>query len=106
MFSKVKVCKVVLIIESLTLKRNVPIRRHAVPVLDEPDNPFDEIPEEEKDDEHLLLLLDMNGLMPDSPVRNPSTLAGEYHPYCCHCVESLEGNESVVDNLCHSRFSC
>ena len=96
MFSKVKVCKVVLIIESLTLKRNVPICRHAVPVLDEPDNPFDEIPEEEKDDEHLLLL-------PDSPVGNPSILAGEYHPYCCHCVESLEGNESVVDNLCHSR---
>lgn len=80
----------------LPLERDVLIGCHGIAILNEPDKPLDEIPQEEKDDKHLLLLLDMNGLMPDSPVGYIGILAGEYHPYCCHCAESLEGNDVVI----------
>ena len=65
MTALVEVAHIKLILIRLTLKRDIPVCLAGVPVLEQAEEVFDAVPNEEREYHHLLLLLAMNIFMVD-----------------------------------------
>lgn len=100
--SSLTVRKVGLIIISLPLKGNGTISMMAVSEDNQPDKPFDEIPQVEKYIKHFLHLLGMYLLVIEGHVTNRSVSSCEENPEEVHVTETSRGNDFILDNL-HTR---
>lgn len=74
----------------------------AVSEDNQPDKPFDEIPQVEKYVEHFLHLLGMYLLMIERYVTNLLVSSSEENPEEVHVTETSRGNNFILDNL-HTR---
>lgn len=97
-----KVREVFLIGISLLLKRNGTISLMAVSEDNQPDKPFDEIPQIEKYIKHFLHLLGVYLLMIERYVTDWSVSSCEENPEEVHISETSRGNNFILDNL-HTR---
>ena len=89
---------------SLLLEADVSISLVKVPIDSEPDNPLDNVPDEEQNNQHLLLLAHMNHFMVHVHVFE--CLATEYPRPKRYRLETLERDDVVYDNLyLHIPFS-
>lgn len=68
----------------------------------QPDKPFDEIPQVEKYIKHFLHLLGMYHFMIKSPITNRFVSSCEENPEEVHISETSRGNNFILDNL-HTR---
>lgn len=91
-----KVREVLLIGISLPLKRYSTISLMTVSEDNQPDEPFDEIPQVEENIEHFLHLLGMYLFMIKSLITNRSVSSCEENPEEVHVTETSRGNESVL----------
>ena len=69
---------------------------------DKPDEPFDEIPQIEKQIKHFLHLLGMYLLMIERYIINRSVSSCEENPEKVHVTETSRWNNFILDNL-HTR---
>ena len=69
---------------------------------DNPDEPFDEIPQIKEHIEHFLNLLGMYLLMIERYITNRSVSSCEENPEKVHVTETSRGNNFILDNL-HTR---
>ena len=97
-----KVREVLLIGISLPLKGNGTISLMAVSEDNQPDKPFDEIPQVEKYIKHFLHLLGVYLLVIEGHVTNRSVSSCEENPEEVHVTETSRGNDFILDNL-HTR---
>ena len=81
---------------SLLLEADVSISLVKIPIDSEPDNPLDNVPDEEQNNQHLLLLAHMNHFMVHVHVFE--CLATEYPRQKRYRLETLEGDNVVYDN--------
>lgn len=98
----IKVSEVSLIGISLPLKRYCTISLMAVFEDNQPDKPFNNIPQVEKYIEHFLHLLGMYLLMIERYVTNLLVSPCEENPEEVHVTETSRGNDFILDNL-HTR---
>ena len=94
--------KVGLIIISLPLIRYCTISLMTVSEDNQPDKPFDEIPQIEKYIKHFLHLLGMYLLMIEGHVTDWLVSSCEENPEEVHVTETSRGNDFILDNL-HTR---
>lgn len=97
-----KVREILLIGISLPLKGNGTISLMAVSEDNQPDKPFDEIPQVEKYIKHFLHLLGMYLFVIKSLITNRSVSSCEENPEEVHVTETSRGNDFILDNL-HTR---
>lgn len=97
-----KIREVLLIGISLLLKGNGTISLMTVSEDNQPDKPFDEIPQVEKYIEHFLHLLGVYLLMIERYITNRSVSSCEENPEEVHVRETSRGNNFILDNL-HTR---
>lgn len=97
-----KVREVLLIGISLLFKRNGSISLMTVSEDDQPDKPFNNIPQIKEHIEHFLHLLGMYLLMIERYVTNRSVSSCEENPEEVHVTETSRGNDFILDNL-HTR---
>ena len=74
----------------------------AVSEDNQPDKPFDEIPDVEENVEHFLHLLGMYLFVIESLITNRSVSSCEENPEEVHVTETSRGNDFILDNL-HTR---
>lgn len=96
------VSEVLLIGISLLLKRYCPISLMAVSEDNQPDKPFNNIPQVEEHIKHFLHLLGMYLLMIERYVTNLLVSSCEENPEEVHVTETSRGNNFILDNL-HTR---
>lgn len=97
-----KVREVFLIGISLLLKGNGTISFMAVSEDNQPDKPFNNIPQVEENIEHFLHLLGMYLLMIERYITNLLVSSCEENPEEVHVTETSRGNNFILDNL-HTR---
>lgn len=94
--------EVLLIGISLLLKRNGTISFMTVSEDNQPDKPFNNIPQVEENIEHFLHLLGMYLLMIERYITNLLASPCEENPEEVHVTETSRGNDFILDNL-HTR---
>lgn len=98
----VTVSEVILIGISLLLKGNGTISLMTVSEDNQPDKPFDEIPQVEKYIEHFLHLLGVYHFVIKSLITDWLVSSCEENPEEVHVTENSRGNNFILDNL-HTR---
>lgn len=96
MFPNTQIVVFCLMVVSLLLETDVSISLVEIPIYSEPDNPLDNVPDEEQDNQHFLLLAHMNHFMVHVHVFE--CLATEYPRQKRYRLETLEGDNVVYDN--------
>lgn len=97
-----KIREVLLIGISLLLKGNGTISLMAVFEDNQPDKPFNNIPQVEENIEHFLHLLGMYLLMIERYITNLLASPCEENPEEVHISKTSRGNNFILDNL-HTR---
>ena len=97
-----KVREVFLIGISLLLKGNGTISLMAVSEDNQPDKPFNNIPQIKEHIKHFLHLLGMYLLVIESLITNRSVSSCEENPEEVHISKASRGNDFILDNL-HTR---
>ena len=82
---------------SLLLEADVSISLVEIPIDSEPDNPLDDVPNEEQNNQRFLLLAHMNHFMVHIHVFE--CLATEYPRQKRYRLEPLERDDVIYDNL-------
>lgn len=98
----IKVSEVSLIGISLPLKRYCSISLMAVFEDNQPDKPFNNIPQIKEHIEHFLHLLGVYHFVIKSLITNRSISSSEENPEEVHVTETSRGNDFILDNL-HTR---
>ena len=96
MFSYTQIVVLGLMVVSLLLEADVSISLVKIPIDSKPDNSLDNVPDEEQDNQHLLLLAHMNHFMVHVHVFE--CLAAENPRPKRYCLEILERDDVVYDN--------
>ena len=100
MFPLVDIAEHHLSVVSLALKGYVPVSRFSVVILDEPYEPFHDVPNIERKEQQLFHLLRMDGFVGIVPVVHHHSFSNEQHTQNIDGLEPLEGDE-LISNLYH-----